>query len=142
MRELASGTATSPALPSEFFARWVDHDSWAQWSPDTEWVTLDGPVAQGTRGTLKPTGGPKTRFEISTLTTDSEYTDTSKLPGATLVFQHTARREAETTILDALVTLSGPLAFVWARILGAGFRSSVQADLDRLVRLVEVSSRA
>lgn len=31
----------------------------------------------------------------------------------------------------------GPLALVWAKIMGGGFRESAQADLNRLVELVE-----
>lgn len=55
------GTRTSsrdfPATPDAYFARWIDHDTWPQWSPDTEWVRLDGPVEVGTRGVLKPGAG-------------------------------------------------------------------------------------
>ena len=36
-----------------------------------------------------------------------------------------------------LVTIDGPLAFLWAKVMGGGFRDSAQANLDRLVRLVE-----
>ena len=165
MITLASATATSSAPPSAFFARWCDHDTWQEWSPDTSWVRLDGPVAQGTTGTLKPTGGPRTRFTMSAVVPDSEYTDTSSLLGARLVFQHTARtahadtahtdtahtdtRTAGTgaaatatpgtsvTVLTVLVTLDDPLARLWAAVMGKGFRESVPADLQRLITIVE-----
>ncbi|MEP6462626.1 MAG: hypothetical protein ABJC62_04270 [Frankiaceae bacterium] len=66
--ELGRGYATSTATPAAFFARWIDHDTWPEWSPDTEWVRLDGPVEVGTRGVLKPKGGPKAKFVISACT--------------------------------------------------------------------------
>jgi hypothetical protein len=137
MISLGTATATSTAPASRFFARWIDHDSWGEWSPDTDWVHLDGPVALGTSGVIKPTGGPKTRFTISALDPDREYTDTSFLPGARLVFQHLVVSESGLTRLDVTVSMSGPLRWLWARIMGAGFRESTQADLDRLVALVE-----
>ncbi len=121
-----------------FFARWIDHDTWSEWSPDSEWVRLDGPVAVGTTGVLKPKGAPKTRFTISALIPDREYTDTSRFPGARLVFQHLVNRRDDLTGLDVRVTLDGPLAWFWARVLGGGFRESVPADLRRLVELVEM----
>jgi hypothetical protein len=136
MIEIASAHASSSAAPGAFFARWVDHDTWPQWSPDSEWVRLDGPVAAGTNGVLKPKGGPKTRFTITALLPDREYTDTSHFPGAKLVFQHLAERHGERTELTVRVTLEGPLRRLWARILGDGFRTSVPADLARLVELV------
>lgn len=140
--EIAAASAVSALPPAAFFARWVDHSTWAAWSPDTEWVHLNGAVAQGTTGTLKPKGGPRTAFTISTLVPDREYTDSSRFPGATLVFQHVAEPSAEGSTLEVCVTLDGPLAWLWARILGRGFRTSVPADLERLVALVEASARA
>lgn len=137
MIEIATAQAQSSASPKAFYAQWINHDSWSEWSPDSEWVRLDGPVAEGTTGTLKPKGGPKTRFVISTLIPDQEYTDTSRLLGARLVFRHTAARVGDTTTLTARVTIDGPLAWLWARIMGAGFRESVPADLDRLIALAE-----
>lgn len=140
MTELARATATSSAPPDAFFARWVDHATWPDWSPDTEWVRLDGPVTTGTGGRLKPTSGPSVRFVISVCSPPGEYTDTSHLPGARLVFRHTATRVGDVTELHADVAISGPLSRVWALTLGRGFRTSAQDDLDRLVRLVEAAA--
>lgn len=137
MITLATATATSSAPSSAYFDRWVDHDTWAQWSPDTEWVRVDGPVALGAAGVIKPTGGPRTRFTISGLEKDREYTDTSFLPGARLVFQHLASAVDGATRLDVAVTMTGALAPIWSRIMGGGFAQSAQADLDRLVAAVE-----
>ena len=139
---LGTASATSTAPAAGFFARWIDHNSWGQWSPDTDWVKLDGPVALGATGVIKPTGGPKTRFTISALELDHEYTDTSYLPGARLVFQHLVRAEGGVTTLDVAVSMSGPLAWLWARVMGGSFRDSTQSDLDRLVALVEAEHLA
>lgn len=137
MRELGRGCATSTATPDDYFARWIDHDTWPTWSPDTEWVRVDGPVAVGTRGVLKPQRGPKAKFVISACSPGREYTDTTQLPGARLVFQHTVEPTQDGSDLRVLVTMDGPLTFLWARVMGGGFRDSAQADLDRLVGLVE-----
>lgn len=137
MMELGHGTATSTASPDAFFARWIEHDTWSQWSPDTEWVRVDGPVAVGTRGVIKPKGAPKVKFVISACTPGREYTDTSLLPGARLVFQHTVAPDGAGSQLDVRITMSGPLSLLWAKIMGGGFRDGAQADLDRLVGLVE-----
>jgi hypothetical protein len=137
MIELGRGSATSTAAPAAYFARWVDHDTWPAWSPDTEWVRVDGDVAVGTRGVLKPRKGPKAKFVISVCTPDREYTDTTLLPGARLVFAHTAVPSEGGSDLHVVVTIAGPLAFLWAKVMGGGFRDSAQADLNRLVDLVE-----
>jgi len=137
MIELETGTATSTASPDAYFARWIDHSTWPTWSPDTEWVRVDGPVAVGTRGVLKPKRGPKAKFVISECVPGEEYTDTTQLPGARLVFRHTVEPAGPGSDLHVRITMDGPLAFVWAKIMGGSFRHSAQADLDRLVGLVE-----
>ncbi|MGI8887389.1 MAG: SRPBCC family protein [Nocardioidaceae bacterium] len=137
MIELGRGHAISTASPDAYFARWIDHNTWPAWSPDTEWVRVDGPVQVGTRGVLKPKGAPKVKFFISACSPGREYTDTTLLPGARLVFQHTVESAASGSDLRVQITMRGPLTFLWSNIMGAGFRESAQADLDRLVRMVE-----
>ncbi|KQR88619.1 SRPBCC family protein [Microbacterium sp. Leaf179] len=137
MRILASAVRESSAAPAAFFARWVDHDTWRAWSPDTEWVRIAHPVRQGSRGILKPQGGPRVRFVVSELETDRVYTDVTRMPGARLVFRHSAVPTAEGSRVTAEVTIDGPLSGLWARTAFAGFEQSVPADLDRLVAVVE-----
>ena len=137
MTIVAAAQAKSTAPPARFFDRWVDHDTWSEWSPDTDWIHLDGPVIQGATGTLKPKGGPKVRFAITELAHNQTYVDTSRFPGARLIFGHLATTTAAGTVVDVEVRIEGPLALVWSAILGRGFRKSVVADLQRLVRLVE-----
>ncbi len=142
MIELGSGHNTSTASPDAFFARWVDHATWPQWSPDTDWVRVDGPVAVGTTGTMKPAGGPKVRFTVTACEPGREYTDTTRLPGARLVFQHLAVPDGQGTELSVRVTMSGPMTWLWSRVMGGGFAESAQVDLDRLVTLVETEVAA
>jgi len=137
MRTLASVTRESSASPASFYARWVDHDSWPAWSPDTEWARVEGAVRQGARGILKPVGGPRTAFEISELEPDRVYTDVSRMPGARLTFRHEVAPTPGGSRLSVIVTLDGPLSWLWARTAFAGFERSVPADLDRLVALAE-----
>lgn len=142
MTSIVTASAVSSASPRAFLDRWTDHATWDRWSPDTAWVRVDGPAAVGTTGTLKPTGGPRVRFVISECGEAADgrravYTDVTRLPGARLDFRHTARAEDDGTRLDVEVSVHGPLARIWALVLGGGFRASAPADLRRLVELVE-----
>lgn len=139
MHSLASATRTSSAPPSAFYSRWIDHDSWSEWSPDTEWVRLDGAVRQGARGILKPKGGPRVSFVVAEVETDRVYTDVTRMPGTRLTFRHTVEPVGSGSRVTAEVTLEGPLSWLWARTAFSGFATSVPEDLDRLVALVEAS---
>lgn len=137
MIRVAHASASSSAAPHRFFARWIDHSTWSEWSPDTEWARVDGAVRQGATGALKPRGGPRISFVVAEYEADRRYTDESRFPGARLTFRHTVDPDGAGSRVAAEVWLHGPLAAVWARVLGRGFRTSVPDDLRRLVRLVE-----
>ena len=136
---LASASTESIAPASAFFDRWIDHSSWHEWDPDTESVTVNGPVEAGAKGRFKPKGGPAVPFTILVCDRPREYTDVSRLVGARLTFQHLATPTPNGTALEANVTLDGPLAGLWFRIMGKGFATSVPAALERLVKLVEAA---
>ena len=137
MLTLGSTTRISTAAPSAFFGRWADMATWPEWNADTEWVRLDGPFSTGSRGVLKPKGGPKTTFVITELT-DRVFTDVSLLAGARLTFRHTIAPTADGgSEVSVTVTLAGPLARLWNLILGKGIAASLDRDLAALAATAE-----
>jgi uncharacterized membrane protein len=140
MIDIATGQVTSSAPPAAFFERWADMATWPEWNLDVEWVRLDGEFAQGATGTLKPKGGPKVRFVVESLVRDKEFVDVSRLAGARLVFAHHVTETAGGgCTVHVQISMSGPLALLWNRILGKGLRTSVQPDLERLAHVAEAA---
>jgi hypothetical protein len=140
MTTLGTAQATSTAAPEHFFARWADMATWSAWNSDTEWARLDGPFVTGSTGVLKPKGGPKVKFVITSVT-ETEFVDVSLLLGAKLTFAHAVRCDGTITTVDVTVSMTGPMAWLWRRALGKGLQSSVQPDLDALVATVESDVR-
>ncbi len=136
MTTLQHASSTSTAPTSAFFARWADMATWPEWNADTEWVRLDGPFVQGATGRLKPKGGPKVKFEVTSLN-DSEFVDVSHLLGAKLTFAHHIEAKPDGSAVAVEVSLEGPLAPVWNLILGKGIKATLQRDLDALVATAE-----
>jgi hypothetical protein len=136
MTTIATAHATSTAPATAFFHRWADCKTWPEWNTDTEWVRLDGPFGQGATGTLKPKGGPKVRFTVTELS-ERRFVDVSRMPGGRVTFAHEIDDGTGGTTVDVTVTIDGPLGWFWRRVLGAGFRASLQPDLDRLVAVAE-----
>jgi hypothetical protein len=138
MLTITNASVVSTAAPSAFFARWADMATWPEWNADTEWVRLEGPFVEGARGVLKPKGGPKVRFTVQRLVPDREFVDVSHVAGARLTFHHVVTPTPQGGCrVDVTVTMSGPLARVWALLLGKGFRATTQPDLERLARVAE-----
>ncbi len=112
--------------------------TWPEWNTDTAWVRLDGPFRTGATGELKPKGGPKVRFVLTSVVQDKEFVDVSQLLGARLTFRHLVDTDQSgRTTVDVDISLDGPLAFAWKLILGGGFRKNAQPDLDRLAAAAE-----
>jgi hypothetical protein len=133
MKTIATARITSDLRPQAFFDRWADIATWPQWNTDTAWVRLDGEFAAGATGTLKPKGGPATRFVVTTLVPEREFTDVSLLFGARLTFQHLVTVDTEgATVVSVQVTLDGPLSFFWNAVLGKDIAKGIGGDLARL----------
>ncbi|MFI2206066.1 hypothetical protein ACH47Z_35925 [Streptomyces sp. NPDC020192] len=140
MMTLGTAQISSSVAPAAFFAHWADTAAWPEWSADTEWVRLDGPFAQGTTGVLKPKGGPKTKFVITVLT-EREFTDVSQLPGAKLTFRHQVDvDETGATVVRVTASLTGPMTWMWNKILGKGIATTVPRDLNGLKAAAEAKA--
>ena len=143
MTSIAEATITSSAAPERFFARWADMATWPEWNTDTEWVRLDTPFGPGATGTLKPKGGPKVRFTVTSVVEGREFVDVSHLIGAKLTFAHTVTlRPDGGCAVNVSIDLTEPLAWLWKMALGKGLRTSVQPDLDRLAATAEADAAA
>jgi hypothetical protein len=143
MITIADLTVASSARPAALFACWADMATWPEWNLDTEWVRLDGPFATGSTGVLKPKGGPKVPYTLTSVVPDREFVDVSRLVGARLTFAHHVDTPADgQTSLRVHVTLDGPLAFVWNRILGKGIAQSLRPDTERLLARAQAADAA
>lgn len=127
MIELARTIQRTNAKPEAIFALWKDINSWADTDKGIEWAKLTGSFSAGTHYVIKPKGGPKTKATILVVEQNKRFIDASHLFGAELKFDHGVARENDKTIVTITMTLSGPLSWVWIKILG----KSQQADLEK-----------
>ncbi|GAB1691195.1 SRPBCC family protein [Krasilnikovia sp. M28-CT-15] len=133
MKTIATAAITTDVPAQAFFARWADMTTWPEWNTDIEWVRLDGPFRPGATGRMKPKGGPVTRFVVTALVPEREFTDVSLLLGARLTFQHLVTTDAGgSTTVSVRATMTGPFSFFWTAVLGKGIARGLTADLARL----------
>lgn len=126
MITLAKTSQTTKAAPEAVFALWADIDNWADHDDGIEWAKLTDAFATGGHYVIKPKGGPKTKATIQIVEPNKRFVDVSHLPGASLKFDHVLTQGRSGTAVDIVMTLSGPFAWLWAKILG----KNQQADLD------------
>lgn len=113
----------SDATPAQVWALYAEPATWPEWDRATERVTLRGPFLPGSRGTLKPAGGPATRFTLVEVVPEVGFTSLTRLPLARLAFGHRIQPTPTGSRITHTVTISGPLAPLFARDLPAAVQA-------------------
>lgn len=134
------GSVEVRATPARVFALWSDAAGWPDWDPDLEGASLDGPFAPGSRGALKPRGGPRTRIELVEVLPDRAFTAASRLPLCRMVFDHAIEplgAPADGCRVTHSVRFEGPLAGVFRRLIGPAVRRGLPGTMAGLKRAAE-----
>ncbi|AYD89191.1 polyketide cyclase/dehydrase and lipid transport [Actinomyces sp. 2119] len=127
-------TAAAPERVWQFYA---DPAQWKRWDPAVRSVSVDGPVRVGTRGRLRPASGPTISFTFTEVTPGRSFTDTARLPLARLQFFHTLEAVEGGTRVTHGLRVTGPLTFLFSRLVGAPSSAGVPQAIRNLVRLAE-----
>jgi hypothetical protein len=125
------------ATPEQIWKIWSDVANWRTWDPEVESSRIDGAFQAGTRGVLKPKGGPSTKFVILEASPQSGFRDRSFLPLTHLDFNHEVRAEGGKTIVVHQAEMRGLLAPLFSRIIGRKIEKGMPEAVARLVRLAE-----
>jgi hypothetical protein len=128
-------TEYTAASPESIWAQWSDVTTWPVWDRGVEHVSLEGPFAVGTKGTLKPAGGPRAHFELTDVRPAEGFVDVTKLPLARMRFEHSAVREDGSTRVTHRVTITGLTAPIFSRVIGRGIAKGLPETVKTLARV-------
>lgn len=119
------------------FAIYADVGSWATWDPDVRSSAITGAFVSGSTGTLKPSGGPEARITLTEVVADRSFTVESRLPFCVMRFEHELSDSVTGTIAIHRVSFSGPLAPVFARLIGSRIHKGLARTMAGLKRAAE-----
>ena len=116
------------------WALWSDVSTWPSWDDGVEDVRIDGPFTAGTRGRLKPKGGPAVKFELARAEDGSGFVDVTRLPLARMRFEHSLEDapDGAGTLITHRVEITGPLTPLWSRVIGRGIERDLPSTLRSL----------
>ncbi|NLP86129.1 hypothetical protein HF576_20040 [Microbacterium sp. CFH 90308] len=126
--------------PAAVFALWSDPRTWSTWDPEVRAVESEPPCAVGARGRLRPAKGPALTFTVTALLPDELFTDTARLPGARLEFEHLVAASGEGSRISVTVRVRGPLAGVWRRVLRSSMGDAARTGVEGLVAHLDGAS--
>lgn len=115
-----------PATVEGVWALWSDVSRWTEWDEGLESVTLSGPFAEGSRGTMVVKGQGAIAFTLTSVT-DSGFVDETSVPGALLRFSHHVEPVDGGVRVTHSVVVEGPAAQELGPPVTADLPDAVQA---------------
>src|SRR5690348_6777799 len=132
-----SHSIETAATPAALWALYADPDTWPTWDPDAERVTLDGPFATGSGGTMKFTGQDPLTYVLEDVEHERRFVDVTSVPGAVIRFGHVIEPVDDVVRLTHELTVEADEAF--AAQLGAMISEDIPDSMRRLAALAEGS---
>jgi hypothetical protein len=121
---------------------YADASAWPEWNPEIAAARLDGPLALGARARIRFRTGARMTFTVTEFSEGRLFTDEARLPGARMAHRHELAPEpaGAGTLLTNTISIDGPLAPLWARLLGRRAAAALPASQCAIVELAASSN--
>lgn len=124
--------------PEEVWTAWTDVSNWNRWDGGVVHSSLDGPFESGSRGVLKPASGPTSNWFLVDVQRHQRFTNEARLPLGRLQFVHVMTPiQGDSVRVTHTIRLSGPLTFLFQRVIGKPAAADIPAALTKLKSMVE-----
>jgi Polyketide cyclase / dehydrase and lipid transport len=97
---------------------YADASAWPAWNDALASAELLGPFAVGSRARVRFRAGLRLRFTLVGVEPERVFTDESRLPGARMGHRHELEPLPDGVRLVNTIYIRGPLARLWALVLG------------------------
>ncbi|MEU0880735.1 SRPBCC family protein [Lentzea sp. NPDC005914] len=116
-----------PASVETVWALWSDVSRWTEWDESLESVTLTGPFAEGSSGTMTIEGQGAIPFTLTSVDPGIGFVDETSVPGALLRFSHRVEQLSDGVRVTHSVVIEGPEAQTLGPLVTADFPDAVEA---------------
>jgi len=130
------------AKPRQVFELYQDAAGWNRWDPEVAEAALPRGLAPGSTGWLKPIAGPRTRIRVIEVTQDRSFLVESRLPLCRMRFGHEVSERSDGSEVVHWVEFTGPLGFLFRRLIGNSFRESLPRTMHGLKQASEARTVA
>ncbi len=114
---------------------WTDINNWPSWHSDLEYCKMQGPCQVGNYFILKPKGVKAVKIVITNMIEGQELTDCTQFPGAKMYDTHKIEETPEGLRLTNIVRVTGPLQWLWVKLVAKNVAASHPHELDILADL-------
>jgi hypothetical protein len=128
------------ASPAAVWKIWSDTSTWADWNPDVQSMTLNGPFAAGTSGTMKTKQGTRQVQLTEVVPGRSFRLETTVIPLTRFAFEcEVVAGPAGKTTISQAIRVGGPLGGLVGGMMGSQIANTFPALLQGLARKAEGS---
>ncbi len=134
---IRSHTNVYPGIKKEeIWGTWVDFGNWPAWQNDLEFCTFDSNVEVGNFFTLKLKGGPVFKITLTEIVPGKKFTDCTRFFGAKMYDTHELEEIPEGLRLTNTLWVTGPLKWLWIKLIVKNIADSIPAQTQALVDYV------
>jgi hypothetical protein len=128
------------ASPEAVWRLWSDVNTWQDWNPDVQSMTLNGPFAAGTTGSMKTKQGTRQVVLSQVVPGRSFRLETTVIPLSRFLFDcQVASGASGKTRVSQAITVGGPLGGLVGGMMGKQIANTFPALLQGLARKAEAS---
>lgn len=134
---IISHTIETKAHPQVIWKIWQDVKNWNTWDHGIEFSSIEGPFAEGTKGVLKPKGGPLVRTELTRVEPMRLFIDESKLFFCKIIVSHFLKESQGKTQVTHQIEMKGPCAFLFAFLIGRTMKKNLPQEMHAMIKKAE-----
>ena len=135
-------SAEAQTTPEMVWDIWTDVEHWNQWDSGVQWCKMDGAFQTGTTGKLKPKEGPVSSLKLIEIVPFKKFVDQANLPLTKLLFIHELTLIRDKLKITHTIRMTGPLSFLFSRLIGAKLAKDLPRSVQNLARLAEEKFKA
>lgn len=138
-----SSTLDAPGVTASalWSVAYADASAWPLWNDALASAELLGPFTVGSRARVRFRTGLRLRFTLVEVEPERVFTDESRLPGARMGHRHELEPLSEGVRLVNTIYIRGPLARLWALVLGPQAKCGLSGWQRRAAALAAGSLR-
>lgn len=114
---------------------WIDINSWPTWHGDLDYCKFDGDFVVGNHFMLKPKGVRPVKIVLTAIQEGHNFTDCTSFFGAKMYDTHEMKDTAEGLQLTNTLVVTGPLKWLWIKLVAQNVADTVPEEIESLVRL-------
>lgn len=114
---------------------WTDINNWHKWHDDLDYCRIEAPFQVGNHFILKPKGIKPVNIVLTEIEDGRKFTDCTTFLGAKMYDTHALEVTPNGLLITNTLTVTGPLKWLWIKLVAQGVADSVPQETEALVNL-------